>query len=299
MIKFQDILLEKERDLTPLLLRTTAIKQFVNAVTNRNPISFSYYGPRTGKDSVKSGKRTKVEAVAFGVNKKGKMILRAYVPSPNTSKKGFDDKKVVDKKTGQEKILPGNHWRTFILNRMKNVVFHTDEQFNTKRENYANDGDGSMTTIYAQSNWDAKLKGNKIIKPKVEPVQEPKPEKPETKPEVEPTEPTAPETKPSATPEPQPTTEPPINEPITKPTEPTPPIAEPTNLNPPIEKKSATQKKSLPQPKQKLKPSVKPEQNPSVTPEVKPEEKPEENPEENNDEALNESIKRIKRLMFL
>ena len=86
MIRFEDILLEKERDLTPLLLRTTNVKAFVNAVTNRNPISFDYYGPRKGRDSVKSGKRKKVEGVTFGVNKKGKMVLRAYVNPPSVSK---------------------------------------------------------------------------------------------------------------------------------------------------------------------------------------------------------------------
>ena len=289
MIKFQDILLEKERDLTPLLLKTTNVKAFVNAVTNRNPISFYYYGPRQGKDSVKSGKRVKVEGVAFGVNKKGKMILRAYVPSPNTSKKGFAPKEVIHT-DGTKTVTPGTHWRTFILNRMKNVVFHSEEQFNTKREDYKDGKDDSMTAIYATSNWDAKLKDKKIVKPKVEPTQEPKPEAPEVKPEVEPTEPTAPEAKPSVKPEVQPTTEPPI-EPTTEPT-PTEPIAQPT---PPVEKTPQIQNKELPQPKAKVKPSVKPEQNPQTTPKVNPEE----NPEEDNDKALNESIKRIKRLMFL
>jgi hypothetical protein len=275
MIKFEDILLEKERDLTPLLLKTTNVKAFVNAVTNRNPISFSYYGPRTGKDSVKSGKRVKVEGVAFGVNKKGKMVLRAYVNPPSVSKKGFN----------------GTHWRTYILSRMKNVVFHTEEQFNTKREDYKDGVDGSMTRIYATSDWGAKLKGKKIIKPKVEPTAEPKPE---VNPEIEPTQPTSPETEPSVSPEPQVTTEPPTNQPTAEPTEPTPSIAEPTSEpTPPIEKKSASQ--PLPQPKPKQKPSIKPEQIPSTSTEVNPEE----NPEEDNDEALNESIKRIKRLMFL
>jgi hypothetical protein len=267
MIRFEEILLEKERDLTPLLLRTTNVKAFVNAVTNRNPISFSYYGPRTGKDSVKSGKRIKVEGVAFGVNKKGKMILRAYVNPPSVSKKGFN----------------GTHWRTYILSRMKNVVFHSDEQFNIKREDYKDGRDNSMTTIYATSNWDAKLKGKKIIKPKVEPVQEPKPETPEVEPEIQPTKPTASEPKPEVQPTAEPTAEP-IAEPTTEPTEPS---IEPTAQQmPPVE----IQKKELPQPKQKVKPSVKPQENPSVNPEEKPEEE---------DETLMENIKRIKHLMLL
>jgi len=269
MIKFKDILLEKERDLTPLLLKTTNVKAFVNAVTNRNPISFDYYGPRKGRDSVRPGSRKKVEGVAFGVNKKGKMILRAYVNPPSVSKKGFE----------------GTHWRTYILSRMKNVVFHSDEQFNTKREDYEENGDGSMTTIYAKSDWGAKLKDKKISRTKVEPQIEPKPEKPEIEPQVAPVEPTAPEVQPTTEPEVQPTTEP-ISEPTNQPIE---PITKPTTqtIQPPVEKNSEAQKQKLPQPKPTQKPSV------------NPEEPPIENPEEEDDETLKESIKRIKRLMLL
>lgn len=267
MIKFEDILLEKERDLTPLLLRTTNVKAFVNAVTNRNPISFDYYGPRKGRDSVRPGKRKKVEGVAFGVNKKGKMVLRAYVNPPSVSKKGFE----------------GTHWRTYILSRMKNVVFHSDEQFNTKREDYVENGDGSMTTIYAKSDWSAKLKDKKISRTKVEPKVEPKPE---VEPQAAPVEPTTPEVQPpSAEPQAQPTAEPtaePTNEPIE-------PVAKPTTQTtpPPVEKSAEVQKQNLPQPKPVQKPSVKPEE-PSI-----------DSPEEEEDETLKESIKRIKRLMLL
>jgi len=269
MIKFKDILLEKERDLTPLLLRTTNVKAFVNAVTNRNPISFDYYGPRKGRDSVKSGSRKKVEGVVLGLNKKGKMTLRAYVNPPSVSKKGFE----------------GTHWRTYILSRMKNIVFHSDEQFNTKREDYEEGTDGSMTTIYAKSDWGAKLKDKKISRTKVEPEVEPKPEKPEIEPQVAPVEPTAPEVQPTAEPEDEPTAEPatePTNEPIE-------PVAKPTTqtTEPPIEKNAEVQKQKLPQPKPIQKPSVNPEE-PSI-----------ENPEEEDDETLKECIKRIKRLMLL
>jgi hypothetical protein len=269
MIKFKDILLEKERDLTPLLLRTTNVKAFVNAVTNRNPISFDYYGPRKGRDSVKSGSRKKVEGVVLGLNKKGKMTLRAYVNPPSVSKKGFE----------------GTHWRTYILSRMKNIVFHSDEQFNTKREDYEEGTDGSMTTIYAKSDWGAKLKDKKISRTKVEPEVEPKPEKPEIEPQVAPVEPTAPEVQPTAEPEVQPTAEP-VAEPTNEPIE---PIAKPTTqtIQPPVEKNAEAQKQKLPQPKPAQKPSVNPEE-PSI-----------ENPEEENDETLKECIKRIKCLMLL
>lgn len=273
MIKFKDILLEKERDLTPLLLRTTNVKAFVNAVTNRNPISFDYYGPRKGRDSVKSGSRKKVEGVVLGLNKKGKMTLRAYVNPPSVSKKGFE----------------GTHWRTYILSRMKNIVFHSDEQFNTKREDYEEGTDGSMTTIYAKSDWGAKLKDKKISRTKVEPEVEPKPEKPEIEPQVAPVEPTAPEVQPTAEPEVQPTAEP-TAEPVAEPTnEPIEPIAKPTTqtIQPPVEKNAEAQKQKLPQPKPAQKPSVNPEE-PSI-----------ENPEEEDDETLKECIKRIKRLMLL
>ena len=268
MIKFEDILLEKERDLTPLLLRTTNVKAFVNAVTNRNPISFDYYGPRKGRDSVRPGKRKKVEGVTFGVNKKGKLVLRAYVNPPSVSKKGFE----------------GTHWRTYILSRMKNIVFHSDEQFNIKREDYVENGDNSMTAIYAKSDWSAKLKDKKISRTKVEPEVEPKPE---VEPQDAPVEPTTPEVQPpSAEPQAQPTAEPTV-EPQAEPT--AEPQAEPTTQTtpPPIEKSPEVQKQNLPQPKPIQKPSVNPEE-PSA-----------ENPEEDEDETLKESIKRIKRLMLL
>ena len=274
MIKFVDLLLEKQRDLTPLLLRTTNMKKFVNAVTNRNPISFNYYGPRKGKDSVKGGKRVKVEGVALGLNKNGKLVLRAYVNPPSVTKKGFDK----------------THWRTYLLSRMSNVIFHENEQFQQKREQYKDGDDGSMSVTYATSDWGAKLKDKKIVKPKIEPTTEPKPEvqptEPVAKPEVQPTQPTVkPEVQPTE-PETQPTTQPQVEPTTQKPT------VEPTA---PVQNEPVTKKQELPQPKQKQKPVA----NPEIKPSAQPEEKPEENPEENDDEMLNESIRRIKRLMFL
>jgi hypothetical protein len=62
----------------------------VSAITNRNPITFYYTGPKEpSKDSVKSGVRIRAEAVAMGLSKGGNVIVRAYVQPPSVSKKGF------------------------------------------------------------------------------------------------------------------------------------------------------------------------------------------------------------------
>ena len=51
------------------LLRTTKLKPIVDAIKNRNKISFFYSGPRKpAKDSVKQGNRVDAEAVALGLS---------------------------------------------------------------------------------------------------------------------------------------------------------------------------------------------------------------------------------------
>ena len=139
--------------------------QLVKAITNRNPITFYYSGPREGKDSVKPGVRLRAEAVAMGLSKGGNIIIRAFVQPPSVSKKGYG-------KTG---------WRTFRIDRMSNINI-LDETFDEKRPGYK-DGDestsGPMVKTYVTTDWSKKS----VEK---EPEVQPKPQ-PKVKPKVEPT----------------------------------------------------------------------------------------------------------------
>jgi len=226
------------------ILKTTKTKPIVDAIKNRKKISFYYSGPRKPKkDSVKPGKRIDAEAVALGLSKKGNLIMRAYVQPPSVSKKGFN-------KTG---------WRTFILSRMSNVEI-SDQTFDSKRPQYKEGSDNSMSVTYVTSDWTKQPK----VKKEKKPVQ----------PTPQPTEPTVTPKKPTTT--------------VTKP-----------------EIKAEPEKQELPQPK----PEVKPEpiqKEPETSepekeelPQPKPEEKPSKNPEgEEEDKNLQESLRKIKRLMF-
>jgi len=237
------------------ILKTSKTKPIVDAINNRNKISFFYSGPRKGKESVKPGNRIDAEAVALGLSKRGNLVIRAYVQPPSVSKKGFN-------RTG---------WRTFMVNRMSNLKV-SDKTFDQKRPDYKEGDDKSMSVTYVTTDW---AKKPEVKKPR---IVKPTPTKPElTKPEPSKVEPTKPEVKPT---EPQ---KPELSQPKTaekpvplqvepKPTEPTPPI-----------EKEPDVKQELPQPKPKEKPSV----------------NPEEKPEEEEDKTLNESIRKIKRLMFL
>ena len=230
------------------ILKTTKTKPIVDAIKNRYPISFYYSGPRKPKkDSVKAGYRVKAESVALGLSKKGNLILRAWVQPPSTSKKGFAE----------------HGWRTFILSRMNNVQVMSDETFDTKRPQYKEGDDRSMSVTYVTADW--------TKTPKTKPVEKPQPTKG------------------------TPTKVQPVAKPVVKPTEPTP-----------IEPKTPEE---LPQPTPQSKPSKSPEvPKPEPQPEEPktPEELPQPNqpepqiqkPEEDEDELLNESIRKIKRLMF-
>ena len=222
------------------ILKTTKTKPIVDAIKNRRKITFDYYGPRKpAKDSVKPGKRVKVEPVAMGLSKKGNLIIRAWVEPPSVTKTGFGK---------------GN-WRTFILARTRNVEI-TDETFDSKRPQYKEGSDNSMTVTYVTSDW------TKI--PKV------KKEKKPQQPTPEPTEPT-----------------------------PTKPSVEPVSTEKP---QPEPQKQELPQPKPEVKPEPiqkEPETTePEELPQPKPEEKPSENPEDDENKNLQESIRKIKHLMF-
>lgn len=226
------------------ILKTTKTKPIVDAIKNRKKISFYYSGPRKPKkDSVKPGKRIDAEAVALGLSKKGNLIMRAYVQPPSVSKKGFN-------KTG---------WRTFILSRMSNVEI-SNQTFDSKRPQYKEGSDNSMSVTYVTSDWTKQPKVKKEKKP-VQPTPQP------TEPTVTPEKPTTTVTKPGVSPEPE--------------------------------------KQELPQPKPEVKPdpiqkepeTSEPEKK--ELPEPKPEEKPSKNPEgEEEDKNLQESLRKIKRLMF-
>ena len=212
------------------ILKTSKTKPIVDAIKNRNKISFFYTGPRKPmKDSVKPGKRIDAEVVALGLSKRGNLIVRAYVQPPSVSKKGFD-------KTG---------WRTFMVSRMGDLKV-SDEKFDQKRPDYKEGDDRSMSVTYVTTDWTNKpeVKKPRIIKPK--------PEVPSTvsttepKPSVEPTT-TPQEPKKTELPQPKSQTKP---EKLVEPTKSEPQISEP-------ERKP----EELPQPKATEKPIANPEED--------------------------------------
>jgi hypothetical protein len=215
------------------ILKTTKTKPIVDAIKNRNKISFFYTGPRKpAKDSVKSGKRIDAEAVALGLSKKGNLIVRAYVQPPSVSKKGFD-------KTG---------WRTFMVGRMSDLRI-SDEKFDQKRPDYKEGDDRSMSVTYVTTDWTSKpeVKKPRIVKPK--------PSVPlatattQPTPSVEPTTTTTPE-EPKTTELPQPKTQTKPEKVVTKP--------EPTQTEP---ETTEPKTQELPQPKQTEKPVANPEED--------------------------------------
>ena len=224
------------------VLRTTYTKPIVDAIKNRRKISFDYYGPRTPKkDSVRPGKRVNVEPYAIGLNKKGKLVLRAWVDVPSISKKGFNK----------------TNWRTFILSRMKNTLI-TNDIFDGNRPGYKQGDDKSMSVTYVSLDKSGQIKS----------IPQKKQPQPKEKPELSKKEVT-PKVTPKTTPEL-------ISQPIPKPDK----LPQPKPEEKPIEKKTD----ELPQPK--------PEEKPTKTPEeLKPD-------EFDKDKTLQETIKRIKTLMF-
>jgi len=152
-IKISKILLEDS-------LSGRKTKPLVDAIKNRNPITFYYSGPKSPeKDSVKSGVRVRAEIVAMGLSKKGNVIVRAYVQPPSVTKKGYNK----------------TNWRTFIVNRMSNINILSDEVFDNKRPGYkegAESDRGPMVTTYVTADWTK----TPDVKPKeVPPLSTPKP----------------------------------------------------------------------------------------------------------------------------
>jgi hypothetical protein len=160
------------------ILNTTRTKPIVNAIKNRNPITFYYSGPRKPKkNSVKPGTRIEAEVVALGLSKKGNLVIRAWVQPPSVSKKGFKE----------------HGWRTFMVTRMSNIQILTNKTFDETRPKYNPGDDGSMTVTYVTSEWDRRPK-NITPKEKPEPTTGITPIQPEpTVPEPTVTEPIEPE----------------------------------------------------------------------------------------------------------
>ena len=261
------------------VLKTTKTKPIVDAIKNRKKVSFYYSGPRKPKkDSVKPGKRVDAEAVALGLSKKGNLIMRAYIQPPSVSKKGFG-------KTG---------WRTFMLSRMNDVQI-SDETFDSKRPQYKEGDDNSMSVTYVTSDWTKQPEVKKEKKP-TEPTPQPVSTEP-TSPEKPTTTVTKPDVKPDELPQPKPEEKP----------------SEQPQDTPDNEKELYKKKESEWINKQKevggnikpgqgtrerFKKEVKKEVEKEL-PQPKPEEKPSKTPEEDEEEKnLQESVKKIKRLMF-
>lgn len=153
-------------------LKGRKTKPLVNAITNRNPITFYYSGPKeNGKEGVKAGTRVRGEAVAMGLSKGGNIIVRVFVQPPSVSKKGF---------------ARGN-WRTFRVDRMSNIQVLTDETFDKMRPGYKvgdESSSGPMVTTYVTADWGKKPE---IKQPEVQPQTEPLPQpKKKEKPQAEP-----------------------------------------------------------------------------------------------------------------
>lgn len=145
------------------ILNTTRTKPIVNAIKNRNPITFYYSGPRKPKkDSVKAGTRIEAEVVALGLSKKGNLVIRAWVQPPSVSKKGFKE----------------HGWRTFLVTRMSNIEILNNKTFDETKPKYKSGDDGSMTVTYVTSDWDKRPK-NVVPKEKPEPTTKITPIKPQ------------------------------------------------------------------------------------------------------------------------
>jgi hypothetical protein len=179
---FNDVIVEQIRDQykNDPALKTTKTKPLVDAIVNRHPITFYYSGPRKPKSkSVKAGYRVKAEAVALGLNKKGVLVVRAYIDDPSKSKRGTPNK------VGLEKSNYG--WRTFYVLRMTNIQVEKNEVFNTIRTKFNGGGkedDKSMSVTYVTADFNTEPKkpvSKKVTKPTAKPVA-----KPTVKPTVKP-----------------------------------------------------------------------------------------------------------------
>ena len=187
MRNFEDIVIDILMEAAPKGSIRARLKY---AIENRYPVSFYYNGP---KGEVLPGRRIKAEMVAMGLTKKGNLVVRAWVQPPSTSKKGFEE----------------HGWRLFNLKRMSGIQIYEDETFDTKRPDYNPDGDRSLTTIDAKSNWGTTTPTKVEPKPTEVPTKEkPQPTvEPQPKPQTEPTTPELPQPKSDERPSPVPSPE--------------------------------------------------------------------------------------------
>jgi hypothetical protein len=221
------------------VLRTTQTKPIVDAIKNRHPLTFFYTGPqKPKKERVQPGKRINGEAVALGLSKRGNLIVRMYIPSPNVSKKGFAK----------------TNWRTFMVSRMSNIQIDKNKPFTEKRPQYKEGNDRSMTVTYVTSDW--------VKTPKITPQSKP-PKQPPSKPAPPPTKPTPPKpVEPKTTEKVKPELKQP--KPSTKP-EKTPEIPKPEE-----KKVEEPKKEELPQPKTQTKPeSAEPKEKENISESLK------------------------------
>jgi hypothetical protein len=185
------------------ILKTSKTQPLVDAIKQRHPITFYYSGPqKPEKERVLPGTRESGEPVALGLSKKGNLIIRVFVPSPNVSKKGLDK----------------TQWRTFMVSRMSNVKINDEVTFEEKRPQYKEGNDDSMTVTYVTSDWTQTPEPQPQTEPTPQPQNQPEPQPqteptPQAEPQVEPT----PQAEPTVQTEPTTPTELPQPKPEVKP----------------------------------------------------------------------------------
>jgi hypothetical protein len=178
------------------ILKTSKTQPLVDAIRKRHPITFYYTGPqKPERDRVLPGTRESGEPVALGLSKKGNLIIRVFVPTPNVSKKGFDK----------------TQWRTFMVSRMSNVRIDDEVTFDEKRPQYKDGDDDSMTVTYVTSDWTHTPEPQPQAEPTAQPQGQPEPQVPTPEPQAEPT--PTPQVEPTPQNEPTPPTELPQPEP--------------------------------------------------------------------------------------
>lgn len=169
------------------ILKTSKTQPLVDAIRKRHPITFYYTGPqKPEKERVLPGTRQSGEPVALGLSKKGNLIIRVFVPSPNVSKKGLDK----------------TQWRTFMVSRMSNVRIDDEVTFDEKRPQYKEGNDDSMSVTYVTSDWTHTPEPQP--EPEVQPTPQTEPQTP-TEPQVQTPQP-EPEVQPTQQVEPTPQT---------------------------------------------------------------------------------------------
>ncbi len=171
-IKYYNLLINEQK------YNSQKVRTIINAMNNRNPITFYYSGPqKPPKDRVLNGVRIRAEVVAYGLSKRGNEIVRAYIGPPSTTLRGYNK----------------THWRTFRIDRMSSIRILSDETFEKRNDGQYKDGDessnGPMVRTYSTIKWDKTTEIKPTEKPttptvKPIPTKKPEPLKLPEKPEV-------------------------------------------------------------------------------------------------------------------